>query len=118
MTAPVPGQNKPPVQNKGGSDTSANVRVVSRVRPLAQYELEKGCKPVVTKVPNITGEGPETLQINQPEQRWFELDAVLDIDCSQQEVYEKSGAYKAISEDLFSGFNCTVSCCWVVAGEK
>ena len=66
---------------------------------------------MVTKVPNISGDGPETLQIHQAgdEQRWFELDAVLDQNCSQQEVYEKSGAYKAISEDLFSGFNCTVS---------
>lgn len=119
MTAPIPipGQIKSAVNDKGsrggggggGDDTSGNVRVVGRVRPLAKYELDKQCRPVVTKVPNLLDpEGPETLQINQPEQRWFELDAVLDESCTQQEVYEKSGACKAISEDLFCGFNCTV----------
>jgi hypothetical protein len=112
MTAPIPGQDTAPVEEKSSSSsskTSANVRVVSRVRPLAQYELENGSKSVVIRVPHISDdEGPETLQINGPEQRWFELDAVLDESCSQQLVYEKSGAYLAISEDLFSGYNCTI----------
>jgi hypothetical protein len=107
MTAPIPGQDAAPVKDKKAS--SGNVRVVARVRPLAKYELEKGCQPVVTKVPHLTDdEGPEALQINGPDQRWFELDAVLDESCSQQQVYEKSGAYNAISEGLFSGFNCTI----------
>ncbi len=107
MTAHISGQQKAPVTHKSSS-ASSNVRVVSRVRPLARYELEKGCQPVVTKVPHLSNEGPEVLQIKGPEQRWFELDAVMTESCTQQEVYEKSGAYTAISDDLFSGFNCTI----------
>ena len=47
--------------------TQANVRVVSRIRPLAKYELEKGCQPVVVKVPKADSDdgGPEALQVNQ-----------------------------------------------------
>ena len=101
--------------------TQANVRVVSRIRPLAKYELEKGCQPVVVKVPKADSDdgGPEALQVNQAngnhgggggggDKRWFELDAVLDERSSQQDVYEKSGAYTAITEDLFQGYNCTI----------
>ena len=91
----------------GKKASSGNVRVVTRVRPMAKYELEKGCKPVVSKIPHH-GDGPEALQVNEGEKRWFELDAVLDVDSSQQDVYEKSGAYKSITEDLFEGFNCTI----------
>lgn len=110
MTAPVPGEGDAAIKKtKKDSDSSGNVRVVSRIRPMAKYELEKGCEPVVSKVPNFDdNDGPESIQINEGDKRWFELDAVLDQECTQQEVYEKSGAYKAISEDLFSGFNCTI----------
>jgi hypothetical protein len=91
------------------SSSTKNVRVVGRIRPLAQYEIENGSKPCVIKVPNILNDdGPETLQINEGEKRWFELDAILDSDSTQREVYEKSGARKAISEDIFQGFNCTI----------
>jgi hypothetical protein len=80
---------------------------------LAQYEIENGSIPVVSRVPNVSETGPETLQINPPknsseEKRCYELDAVLDQDCTQQQVYEKSGARQAIAEDLFQGFNCTI----------
>eukprot|EP00934_Nitzschia_sp_Nitz4_P003133 Nitzschia sp. Nitz4//scaffold186_size43309//29490//32129//NITZ4_007322-RA/size43309-augustus-gene-0.15-mRNA-1//1//CDS//3329539773//3123//frame0 len=109
MTAPVPGNDSPAVKAPKKTP-QANVRVVSRVRPLAKYELEKGCEPVVVRVPKLVpDEGPEALQVNQnDDKRWFELDAVLDESCTQQEVYERSGAYNAIAEDLFSGFNCTI----------
>ena len=96
--------------------TGHHVRVVARVRPLAKYELEKNCQSVVQKVPNASKNEPEVLQINNggsggPESestKWFELDAVLDEQCSQQQVYEQSGAYRAISQDLFGGYNCTI----------
>ena len=107
MTAPIPGKEPGVVTTKSGG-SSSNVRVVSRVRPLAKYELDKGCKPVVTKVPHIDKGGPEVLQIVGPDQRWFELDAVMTESCTQQEVYERSGAHTAIAEDLFAGFNCTI----------
>ncbi|KAG7362104.1 kinesin motor domain containing protein [Nitzschia inconspicua] len=121
MTAPVlrSDSNVSVKQQPDGEDQSkavvsaANVRVVGRIRPLAKYEIENGSTPCVLKVPTIPGHtGPETLQINPKNksetQKWFELDAVLDESCSQKEVYEKSGAHQAISEDIFQGFNCTI----------
>ena len=112
MTAASP--DVPPVQSS--TPKGHHVRVVARVRPLAQYELDKNCQSVVQKVPNVSKTEPEVLQINSsaaggPESestKWFELDAVLDEQCSQQQVYEKSGTYRAISQDLFGGYNCTI----------
>lgn len=115
------GMNSAATPALGGTISSGHkVRVVARVRPLAQYELDKSCRPVVQKVPNVSTTGPDVLQINSSSgggdgpaadgesSRWFELDAVLDEQCSQQEVYEQSGAYNAISQDLFDGYNCTI----------
>ncbi|CAJ1948905.1 unnamed protein product [Cylindrotheca closterium] len=106
MTAPSEEGSK----KKKEASSEGNVRVVLRVRPMAKYELEKGCKQVVFKVPvaDPDSDGPEAVQVNQPDKRFFELDAVLDESFSQQQLYEKSGAYNAISEDLFKGFNCTI----------
>lgn len=102
----------PPEEGNTTKDDSSegNVRVVLRVRPLAQYELEKGCNKVVFRVPvaDPDYDGPESVQVNSPEKRFFELDAVLDDTFSQKQLYEKSGAYRAISEDLFKGYNCTI----------
>jgi hypothetical protein len=113
MTAPIPKEDDSVKKAKKKPVSTANVRVVGRIRPLAKYEIENGSKPCVVKVPTTKGHtGPETLQINPTnkgeEQRWFELDAILDENCSQKEVYEKSGAFQAISEDIFQGFNCTI----------
>jgi hypothetical protein len=124
MTAPLPrsDSNVSVEQRQGVSEgknstkatvSTANVRVVGRIRPLARYEIEGGSTPCVVKVPTIPGHtGPETLQINHQNksepQKWFELDAILDESCTQQEVYEKSGAHEAIAEDIFQGFNCTI----------
>jgi hypothetical protein len=92
----------------GSGPTTANVRVVARIRPLANYEIENGSTPCVQKLPGGTADGPQTLQINQGEKRWFELDAVLDESCSQKDVYAMSGARNAIRNDVFLGFNCTI----------
>lgn len=109
MTAPDDsGNNKASLLSKKASE--GNVRVVLRVRPLATYELEKGCKQVVHRVPkgDDNDGGPEAVQVNQAEKRFFELDAVLDETYSQEELYERSGASRAITEDLFKGYNCTI----------
>lgn len=98
----------PQKKQKMDAASSKNVRVVGRIRPLAAYEVENGSKPCVVKIPSLNDGGPETLQINEGEKRWFELDAILDSDSTQLEVYEKSGAHKAISDDIFQGFNCTI----------
>jgi hypothetical protein len=136
------------------TQSSSNVRVVARIRPLAQYELENGSKAIVSCLPslaclqqqqqpqeqkslndkeNVTPAssspsytGPTTRERRQPlptepevlevqpiqgistEKRWFELDAVLDGQCSQHDVYWKSGAQQAVTVDIFKGFNCTI----------
>lgn len=98
---------------KSGNGSTNKVRVVGRIRPLANYEVRKGSKAIVTKVPGGRSESglPETLQIDtdaSDTNRWFELDAVLDETSTQRDVYEKSGAQTAIAEDLFCGYNATI----------
>eukprot|EP00536_Pseudo-nitzschia_multiseries_P010337 jgi/Psemu1/202996/e_gw1.311.31.1 len=95
---------------------SSNVRVVARIRPLAKYELENGSKKIVTSLPNMNAKvleipkEPEVLEVRPEgaEKRWFELDAVLDGNSTQEEAYVKAGARQAVTEDLFRGFNCTI----------
>lgn len=96
------------------------MRVVARIRPLAEYELNNGSKesvlslndpfdPVDTIITTTTG--PELVQVVLPlhdEKRWFELDAVFDKNSSQKEVYIRSGAKEAVCESIFGGFNCTI----------
>lgn len=120
MTAPKYVQDTTKQKSKptpGASTVSrtANVRVVARIRPLAEYEIENGSKPCVEKLPcggggdgtTVDG-GPQSLQINQGEKRWFELDAVIDESSSQEDVYRMSGTKDAIRTDVFQGFNCTI----------
>ena len=106
---------------KSAADSSGNVRVVARIRPLAKYELENGSKQIVNSLPSLSsssGKGgpiqvptePEVLEIKPAgaEKRWFELDAVLDANSTQEGTYIKSGAQQAVTLDLFKGFNCTI----------
>ena len=57
---------------------------------------------------------PEVLEVKSTEgnssdgKRWFELDAVLDGNSTQEEAYIKSGAKQAVTQDIFKGFNCTI----------
>jgi hypothetical protein len=121
MTAPVNGISSRPTPSAvaafGEKSSSCNVRVVARIRPIAQYELENGSKQVVKCLPSFGGlaaDGPttepEVLEVQPPglEKRWFELDAVFDGISTQQEVYVKSGAQQAVTHDIFKGFNCTI----------
>jgi hypothetical protein len=92
-----------------------NVRVVGRIRPLAAYEIEKGCQEVVKSLPSSHGRPvsgpatePEVMQVDSIDKRWFELDAVFDGVSTQEDVYVYSGAQQSVTEDLFKGFNCTI----------
>ena len=105
--------------------TSGNVRVVARIRPLAKYEIGNGSKEVVTslnqkawnldeRLENEDKEkaepgGPEVVECKDPNasggKRWFELDGVFDKNCSQEELYHRSGARNAVVNDIFSGYN-------------
>lgn len=92
---------------------------------MAAYELKQNSNSeAVTSLQSLVGagdgEGPELVQASigghdgttnnasSSNKRWFELDAVFDKRSSQAEVYERSGAKKAVCEDIFSGFNCTI----------
>lgn len=90
----------------GGADN--HVRVVCRIRPLAEYEKEKGCQEVIKSLPPLVEGGVQQLHVTEPESKWFELDAVLGQQCSQEDVYVRSGAREAVCDDLFRGFNCTI----------
>jgi hypothetical protein len=81
---------------------------------LANYEVTKRCKKIVHKLspsyPCAKNDNkPEVAQVKQNNhKRLFEFDAVLDENKNQQDVYIRSGAFQAVTEDLFLGFNCTI----------
>lgn len=85
------------------SNRKCNVRVVSRIRPLLLPQ-EAGSEAVVNVIDNCV------LQVDNSvgAARYFEMDTVLPINCSQQEVYVKSGAKQAVCESIFQGLNCTI----------
>ena len=112
-------QERRSVSADSATSNDSKIRVVARVRPLAQYELENGSKKIVHPLPSLgqrkgvlSGPGvePEVLEVHPPgaEKRWFELDAVFDGASSQESVYVQSGAQNAVQNDIFRGFNCTI----------
>jgi len=110
MTVP----NKP-----AASKSSSNVRVVARIRPLSDKELELGSKESATSLaPSKDGGGScedadpnhtECLQVvDSGQKRFFELDRVYGPDCTQEEIYRGCGARQSVTEEIFKGFNCTI----------
>mmetsp|Transcript_4426 Transcript_4426/g.8596 ORF Transcript_4426/g.8596 Transcript_4426/m.8596 type:complete len:535 (-) Transcript_4426:69-1673(-) len=93
-----------PRKSDGGG---TNVRVVTRVRPLSSAEKKRGCSPAIGTLDTGGKNGPDFLEIG-PEKRRFELDAVLPSQSTQAEVYERSGASRAVKQDLIKGFNTTI----------
>jgi len=91
---------------------AGNVRVVVRIRPLSGRELDRGCKEIMTDMEGAygvsTSGGAEVLQVNGVEKKWYEFDSVIGKNHSQKDVYEKSGAYKSVTEDIFQGYNATL----------
>mmetsp|Transcript_20102 Transcript_20102/g.33351 ORF Transcript_20102/g.33351 Transcript_20102/m.33351 type:complete len:671 (+) Transcript_20102:27-2039(+) len=89
-----------------------NVKVVVRIRPLSGRETDRGCKESITEMQSEYGveatasSGPEVLQVNKD--KWFEFDAVLGHQCTQKDVYVRSGSSRAITEDIFKGYNVTL----------
>ena len=101
------------------SASGGNVRVVSRIRPLSKTEIEQKSEEAISSLSTLerslsdlykVSEDPEVLQVHgaDGQKRWFELDAVFDKNSSQEEVYVRSGAKNAVTNDIFKGFNCTV----------
>eukprot|EP00934_Nitzschia_sp_Nitz4_P007192 Nitzschia sp. Nitz4//scaffold344_size17659//1756//3891//NITZ4_008808-RA/size17659-processed-gene-0.17-mRNA-1//-1//CDS//3329548603//7182//frame0 len=120
MTARTKEPVSSPRNSDSNSDTDTKIRVIARIRPLAKYELENGSQAIVQALPSPMGNSgpihsgpalePEILQVKPPEtdKRWFELDAVFDEQSTQKDVYVRSGAQMAVTDDIFRGFNCTI----------
>lgn len=84
------------------SDVPCNVRVVSRIRPSGDCDNHnESARAVVHALDD------RVLQVDAGK-RWFEMDAVLDSDSSQEQVYVQSGAQHAVCNDIFKGFHCTI----------
>jgi len=84
-----------------------NVRVVVRIRPLSKKELEGECEEVITEIKG-TSSRCGLLEVKGFDNKCFEFDSVMGENHSQRDVYENSGAFKAVTEDLFLGHNVTL----------
>lgn len=81
-------------------DLKGAIRVYARMRPMAKYELEKGCKQVV----EITSESSLKLSTSRGLKE-YEFDTVFPPTCSQEEVFEDT---KRLVESCLDGFNVCV----------
>jgi hypothetical protein len=84
------------------------VRVVARIRPLSSKEINEGSHETLSKLEHAETAMVQVSSSQGGDKRWFELDAVLDGDASQEEVYLRSGAQQAVTADLFAGFNTSI----------
>lgn len=78
-------------------DLKGAIRVYARCRPMARYEIEKGCKSVVeikdeTSLKVVTSRGDKE----------FEFDAVFSDQSTQDQVFEDT---KRLVESCIDGFN-------------
>ncbi|CAJ1954810.1 unnamed protein product [Cylindrotheca closterium] len=112
--------------NSNSASNTNNVSVVVRLRPIVPHETKRGAHKVVHKVRTIDSvlngakeNDEEVVRVelaptlakasnNRELVKCFALDGVLEEQDSQEDVYKRSGAYKAISQDLFRGFHCTI----------
>ena len=110
MTAPHSALDSRGINNPTSKNKSSHVRVVARIRPLSSTELSQGAKVVAAKKPMVPRRfhASEGVEFNGNDRRCFELDSVFDPCSTQEQVYEGSGAKKAVCEDMFNGFNCTI----------
>lgn len=81
-------------------DLKGAIRVFARCRPMARYELEKGCKQVV----EIKDETSMKLYTSRGEKE-FEFDAVFSTTSTQDQVFEDT---KRLVESCLDGFNVCV----------
>lgn len=96
--------------SEGGGN---KVRVVARIRPLSEKELNENSHEALSKLQGPNGAETSLVQVNNnqgtgSDKRWFELDAVLDGSSNQSNVYRESGAKQAVTQDLFAGFNTSI----------
>jgi len=85
--------------------SSNNIRVVVRARPLLDFERERGKVTCIVKAVDDS-----IIQVDAPTgNRYFELDAAMcGAQYSHEDIYAKSGAKNAVTNDIFKGFNCTI----------
>lgn len=81
----------------------SNIRVYSRFRPLNPREISECTKPVHRKL-SQTNVAIRTQK--EGEELSFTFDGVLDVNATQQQVYEIAG--RSVVTSLFDGFNGTI----------
>jgi chromosome segregation ATPase len=81
-------------------DLKGAIRVYARCRPMAKYELERGCKTVV----DIKDENSMKLITSRGEKE-FDFDAVFSATSTQDQVFEDT---KRLVESCLDGFNVCV----------
>jgi chromosome segregation ATPase len=81
-------------------DLKGAIRVYARCRPMAKYELERGCKTVV----DIKDESSMKLITSRGEKE-FDFDAVFSATSTQDQVFEDT---KRLVESCLDGFNVCV----------
>jgi len=81
-------------------DLKGAIRVYARCRPMAKYEIEKGCKNVV-EIKDDTS----LKVITQRGEKEFEFDAVFSTTSTQDQVFEDT---KRLVESCLDGFNVCV----------
>ncbi|KAG8228748.1 hypothetical protein J437_LFUL009670 [Ladona fulva] len=106
-----PSQGKDQRQEKEASATTGeveNVRVVVRVRPLSEEEVQAGHKKVVqvnTVQGMVTVENPCPSSPGEPA-RTFTFDLVFDVDSKQADVYNEIA--RPIVSKVLEGYNGTI----------
>ena len=78
-------------------DLKGAIRVYARMRPMAGYEIEKGCQQIV----KFTDETAMKVQTSRGEKE-FEFDAAFTNNSTQDEVFEDT---KRLVESFLDGFN-------------
>ncbi|CAH0549981.1 unnamed protein product [Brassicogethes aeneus] len=78
---------------------ATSVKVAVRIRPLADYEISKGCKTIIDVI-------PENEQIIVNNTKPFTFNYVFDAQSTQEEFY--NCCVKDTIENLFQGYNMTI----------
>jgi len=86
-------------------DSTQNIRVVTRVRPLSTKELTEQSKELVSAL-----DSAKTIEVASSTSKKFVFDAVFGPETTQRAVYEQT-AGDMIRNNLFKGFNVTVLAC-------
>lgn len=95
------------VQKRAGHETSTNVKVAIRCRPMSSKETARNCTSIVDiEERSVCIRSPPDKPTTAAGDRDFTFDYCYDFDSSQEQVYIDIG--EPIIKQALEGFNCTV----------